>query len=125
MFVGFAPKAIDAIGGNQQVIVIEFSKVGNLTAKFEIDVEFDTASLQDVQQALARDAGNDMAATADCLPAVTGIDSIPDHELIANLLICFIIGSLVRGKCAIGEDDAPAISYTGRSRIDDRNIMRG
>src|SRR5579885_1626115 len=86
-FVCFAHDTVNAIGGNQQVIAAEFGEISNLATKREADTEFSAAPLQDVQQQLARDTGNHMTAATDCFTAITGIDIVPDHEMIANMRI--------------------------------------
>src|SRR5437016_8976596 len=66
-----------------------------------------------------------MAAAVQPFAAKIDIDGIPDHELIGNLFIRFIVCSLKRSQRAIGKNDPPAISYISRITLDNGNIMSG
>src|SRR5712692_5475857 len=106
-------------------MVTKFQEVVDLAAESQGDAQLLTASLQDVQQTLARNAGNNMASAADCLPAIMHIDGIPDHEMIGYLLICLIVSPLERGERAIRKDHTPAIGHIGRIALDDSDVIRG
>src|SRR5438105_1749045 len=56
--VGLTDKAIQPVRGDQQIVVTNFREIVHLAAKFQDDTQFIAAPLQDVEQALARDAGN-------------------------------------------------------------------
>src|SRR5947209_20246312 len=58
--IGFANEAVDAVGCYQQVVFTEIRELLDLTAKLQRDAQFSTAALQNMQQVLARNAGNNM-----------------------------------------------------------------
>src|SRR5258708_19892146 len=123
--VGFAHNAIDTVGGNQQIIAIKLGKVVYLVAEFQCDPKLEAAALQDIQQALARNAGNYMTCATYFLAAIVDIDVIPDHKVVGDLLVRFIIGSLERGQRPVGKYDAPAVGNIYRVALDDGNRIRG
>src|SRR5712691_2854320 len=92
--VGLANKTVDAVGPDQQVILTKLRKIVYLATESQGDAQLVAAPLQDIQQALARDAGNHMASAADRPPTITYIDGIPDHEMIGDLLVGLIIRPL-------------------------------
>src|SRR5271157_4140363 len=123
-FIRFANNAVEAIGGNQQVVVTKLGKVVYLATEFYADAKLVTATLQDVQQTFARDAGNNMPAATYLLISIIDIDGIPDHELIGDLFVCFIIRSLEGGKGAIGKNDTPTVGNVCRVALDNGDVVR-
>ena len=81
--------------------------------------------MQDIQQALARNAGNYMTCATYFLAAIVDIDVIPDHEVVSDLLVRFIIGPLERGQRPVRKYDAPAVGDICGVALDDGNSMRG
>src|SRR6266566_2623108 len=123
-FVGFAHNAIETISGNQQIVVAKFGKVVYLATELYVDTEFVAATLQDIQQAFARDAGNYMSSATYLLISIIHIDSIPDHEMLSDLFVRFIVCSLEGGQCAIRKNDTPAIGDVCRIALDDGDVVR-
>src|SRR5579885_1023730 len=76
-----------------------------------------------MQQAFAGNTGDNMAAAANSFAAIMYINGVPDHKVISNLLVGFVICSLERAKRAIRENDAPAIGDIGRVAFNDCNVM--
>src|SRR5207245_10081564 len=70
--VGLAHPPVDPVGAHQQVGLPEGRQVANFLTKDEVDAQLAGASLQDVEQDLARDAGEDVTAGTD--PAVRETD---------------------------------------------------
>src|SRR6266487_6524959 len=66
-----------------------------------------------------------MPSATDLLPAIIHVDGIPDHEMVSDLLVRFIIGSLERAQCTVRKDDSPAIGDICCITLDDGNIMQG
>src|SRR5215469_1885155 len=116
--VGLAHEAVDAIGGDQQIIATKLGKVVYLVSEFQRDQELAAAALQDMQQAFARNAGNHMAPATYFLAAIVDVDVIPDHEVIGDLLVGFIIGPLERGQRPVRKYDAPAVGHVSRVALD-------
>src|SRR5579885_1532786 len=85
--VGCAYQAVDAIAGNQQIESREGDEVFDLVVELNGHAQCSAAPLQDAQQCFARDAGNDMTATANSFAAIAGINSIPDNKAAGDLLI--------------------------------------
>src|SRR5262249_8555797 len=65
-----------------------------------------------------------VTSAAYLLITIIHIDGVPDHEMIGNLLICFIIGPLKGGQRAIRKNNAPAIGDICRIAFDDENVVR-
>src|SRR2546425_449672 len=122
--VGFAHNAIETIGGDLQVVVTKLVKIVDFATEFYADAKFEAATLQDVQQAFARDAGNNMPTATYLLISIVHIDGIPDDELIGDLFVCFIICSLEGGQCAIGKNNTPAVGDVCRIALDNGNVVR-
>src|SRR5713226_8006742 len=122
-FIRFTHNTVETIGGNEQVVVSKPGKVVYLATEMYFDTEFVAATLQNVQQAFARDAGNNMSSATYLLISIIHIDSIPDHELIGDLFVCFIIGPLEGGQCAIGKNDAPAIGDVCCIALDNGDVV--
>ena len=92
--VDLAYNTVDTVSGDQQIIAAQVSKILYFLLENQVNTHFFTTSLQNVEQVLPRDTGDDMtAATDDCFP-VMHIDSIPDDKSVGDLLVASVIGSL-------------------------------
>ncbi len=117
-----ARQAIHAIRADQQVIVAEVREVVDLALELQRDAQLAAAVLQDAEQPLARDPGDDMPAAAYLGLAVAHGDGVPDDEALRNRLVAGVVGLLEGGEGAVGEDDAPAIGRVGRVALDHANL---
>ena len=66
-----------------------------------------------------------MSSAANGLTAIVHIDSVPDDELVGDLLVRFVIRSLEGGQRAVRKDHAPAIGHVGGIAFEDGDIVRG
>src|SRR5215472_8935417 len=64
-----------------------------------------------------------MAAAVQPLAPKIDIDTIPDHELISNLFIRFVVCPLKRSQRAIRKNDPPAVGYICRIALDNDDIV--
>ena len=52
------------------------------------------------------------------------VDSVPDDEVVGDLLVGLVIGTLEGGKRAIGKDHPPAVGDARRVALDDSYFAR-
>src|SRR5579885_2179159 len=122
--VGCAYQAVDAIAGNQQIESREGDEVFDFAVELNGHAQFSAAPLQDAQQCLARDAGNDMTAAANGFSAIAGINGVPDDKAVGDLLIGGKVCALEGGQCTIRKDDTPAIGHIRRVALNNCDVVR-
>ena len=76
--------AVDAVGRDDQVGVTIGAEVLDLGFEPQLDAERPRPLLQDVEQALARDAGEAVAAGADDVPLEVHVDVVPVLEAVLD-----------------------------------------
>ncbi len=84
--VACADRAVDAIGCDDQVGVGEFGDVVDLALEDQLHAEFRRAVLENVEQALAFDAAEAVAAGADDTALEMDVDVVPMDEAVADAL---------------------------------------
>src|SRR6266852_4290656 len=89
--VGLADQAVDAIRADNQIVTGKAREIVNLRLKAQVYAEFAAAIREDVEQHPPRHACENMPPTADDLSPIVNVDWIPDHELIGDRLIRFVI----------------------------------
>src|SRR2546427_9021681 len=80
------------------------------------------APLQDVEQELARDTGEHMAAATDALAAIPHINSVPGHKMVRDVEVGLVISFPERSQRAVGEDDTPTVCGIGRVALNDGDV---
>src|SRR5438874_13484450 len=64
-----------------------------------------------------------MSTTTDSFSTIIGINGIPDHKMIVNLLICLIVSPLKRSQCAVRKNHTPAIGHIRRIAFNNSNLV--
>src|SRR5207245_3152342 len=100
-------QAIDAVRTDDQVSALELRHVAHLALELQPNSERPAAPLQDVEQYLARDPGEDVAAGPDHGVAIIDVDRVPASEALADLGVGFVVGITKRTKRFFREDDTP------------------
>jgi len=75
-------------------VLRKLSKVVYLYIELHLHAQFDAPTLEDVEQHLTRYSGYNMPPASDRLAPVMHVDSIPDDEVVGDLLIGFVVGTL-------------------------------
>ena len=70
--------------------------------------------LQDVEQELPRDAGEDVASRTDGVIVVLHVNGIPPDEVFRDVLVGLRINLLEGGQRPFGKDHPPAVGRIGR-----------
>ena len=81
-------------------------------------------SLQDLEQPLARDRRERMAARAQLAAAVADVDTVPARERVRDLQVRLRIGVAQRAERLLAEDDAPAERRIRRVPFGHPNVDR-
>ncbi len=103
-----AGAASQAVARNDQVGV-RIRRVGrDVGLEHELDAKRFAARLQDVEQPLAPDAAEPVAARADGAPADVDLDVVPVVERRQDRLRGGLVGLLQVAERLVGEDDTPA-----------------
>ena len=84
--VARADRAVDAVGGDDQVGIGEFGDVMHLAAEDQLHAKIGGAFLQDVEQVLALDAAEAVPARADHAALEVDVDVVPMREAVADAL---------------------------------------
>src|SRR5260370_35079279 len=90
-FIRFTHNTVETIGGNEQVVVSKPGKGVYPATQMYVDTEFVAATLQNVQRAFARDAGNKRSTQTYLRMSIKHTDSIPDHERVSEFLVGLIM----------------------------------
>ena len=118
-----ADAAVDAVGGDDQVGVPVGLEILDLGLELQLDAEAARPGLQDVEQALARDAAKAMAARGDHLAPEVDVDVVPVGKAVEDLgrALRVVGAQVVHGL--VGEDDAPAEGVVGPVALDDDDLV--
>jgi hypothetical protein len=95
-----------------------------IAAEQDLDAERLGATLQDVEEDLARQAGETVTARGHDLAAIMDIDGVPVGEAPRDLAVCLGIGRGDVAERLIGEHDAPAERVLRAVALDDDDPMR-
>src|SRR5690606_24949646 len=100
--------AVDAVRRDDQVGVARAVEVFDLGLEAKLDPEFPRPLLQDVQEALARNAGEAVAAGAHDVALEMDVDVVPVLEGVLDRggALRIVAPQMVEGL--VGEDHAPA-----------------
>ena len=119
--VARADAAVETIAGDHQVSLVLRGQrlvVGRVGLEDQVDAQFEAALLQDVQQALAADAAEAVAAGAhlpaleEDLDVIPMVERLPDHPRRAGL------GHLEIGQRLVAQHHAPAEGVEGAVALD-------
>ena len=103
-----ADAAVQAVAGDDEVGIGVSRVILHVGFKDEFDALFLTARLQDVQQALAPDAAEAVAARAHDLPSDVDFNVVPVVEGVEDLRGALGVGALQVAQRLVGEHHAPA-----------------
>ena len=119
-----AHAAVDAVRRDDQIGVAISGKILDLALELQPDAEAARALLQDVQQALAGDAGKAMAARADDVPLEVDVDVVPVLEgcLDRGSALGVVLPEI--GECLVREHHAPAEGVVGAVALDHQHVVR-
>ncbi len=115
---------VDTVGGHHQVTARERVQAGHVGVEGELDAEVAAAALQDLQQPLAGDRGEHVAAGADGAAAVDDVDGAPAGEGVADLHEAGMVGVAQRPEGLLGEHHPPAEGRVGCVALDHGDLVR-
>src|SRR6267142_3290767 len=120
-----ADGAVDAVGADHQIRVGVSREIADLRLELEPHPELGAATLQDVEQALARDAREAVAPRGQHLATVVDVDGIPVSEAAGDLGVALAIGLGKALERRVGEDDPESERIVGPVPLDDRDVVAG
>ena len=120
-----APRpAVDAVGRDDQVGVSTGVRMVDLGFEPQLDAEAPRPLLQDIEQALARDASKAMAARADDLPLEVHVDVVPVLEAACNRRGAVRVVLPQPVQRLVGEHHAPTERVVGAVALDHEDVVR-
>ena len=117
-----AHEAVHAVRAHDEVRV-QLGDVGHLGIEAQLGAELARAQLEDVQEQLARDGREGVAARAQQPPAMVDVDRGPARERVGDLQVALGVGVAQRAERLLGEHDAPAERRVGCVALDDGDVM--
>ena len=122
--VAAADPAVDAIRGDDQIGVPVDREILDVALELQPDAEPAGALLEDLEQALAGDAGEAMAAGTHHMPLEVDVDVVPVLEAVLDRggALGIVLPEVVQGF--VGEHHAPAEGVVGAVALDQKNVMR-
>src|SRR5690625_4140640 len=121
--MGSAHPAVDAIGSNDQVRIGVEGDVIDLGFEHQVYAQFLGACLQDVEQVLAADPHESVAAGSDGVPLEVDVDIVPVSEVAADFGGAFRIVGLEVSQRFVGENHAPAKGVIGAVALNHMNVV--
>ena len=119
-----ADAAVQAVGRDDQV-GIDVGVVLHVGFVDELHAQFHAALLQDVQQLLAADAAEAVAAGADRAAVDADVDIVPVVEGFQYLVGGLRVGLAQRAERLVRKDHAPAEGIAGAVALQHRDLVRG
>ncbi len=119
-----ADAAVQAVAGDDEVGVGIRAVVLHVSLEDEPHALFLATRLQDVQEPLAADAAEAVAARAHHLAADVDFDVIPVVERFEDLRGTLGVGALQVAQRLVGEDHAPAEGVVRPVALDHRDVVR-
>ena len=103
---------------------IRVGQLRDLGAELELDADRAAPPLQDLQQALARDRRERVAARAQLAASVADVDAVPPGERVRDLEVRLRVGVAQGAECLLAEDDAPTERRIGSVSFRDPHLDR-
>ena len=122
--VAVADAAVDAVGGDDQVGIGEVATIVHLALEHQLDAQCLGAMLQDVEQVLALDAAEAVAAGGDDAALEMDVDVVPMREAVEDFLLARRIGAFQVAQRLVGEHHAPAERVVGAVALDHGDAVR-
>ena len=119
-----ADAAVEAVAGDDEIGVGVVGRRLRVGLEHQLDADFLAARLQDVEQALATDAAEAVAARRDPGAADVDLDVVPVVERVEDLCRARRVGRLQVAERLVGEDDTPAERVVGLVALDDDDLVR-
>src|SRR5262249_29726707 len=123
--VALADPAVYAVGGHDQVGVGEAVEAVDLGLEGELDAQVAGAGLQDLQQLLAADAAEAVAARAHRLALEMDLDIVPVGEVGTDLGRALGVVRLQVVQRLLRQHHAPAEGVVRAVALDDADPVRG
>ena len=126
-FVACADAAVEAVAGDHEVGVVlpcQGLVVGDLGLENEVHAQLVAAVLQDVEQALAADADEAVAAGAHAAALEEHLDVVPVVERVAHGLGRGRVGALQIAQRLVREHHTPAEGVVGPVALDHGHLQR-
>ena len=126
-FVAGADAAVQAVAGDDQIGVVLLGErlvIGDIGLEHELHTEFVAALLQDVEQALAADADEAVAARAHAAALVEDLDVVPVVEGVLHGLRRLGVGPPQVDQGLVGEHHPPAEGVVGPIALDHGHLQR-
>ncbi len=124
--VALAHQAVEAVGGQHQVGAVfagDCLIVFDILLEHELDAHFLAAGLEDVEQLLAADPDEAVAAAAHRFALEVHLDVVPAVEGVADRRAGNGVGLPQIAHGGIGEHDAPAEGVIGAVALDDHDVV--
>ena len=112
-------EAVRAVRADDEV---GLRKLLHLDAELEDDPQLAAAGLQDLEQPLARDRRERVAARDELAPLVADVDSVPARERVRDLEVRLGIRVAQRPERLLAEDHAEAERRVGRVPLEDADV---
>ncbi|EPJ37289.1 hypothetical protein STAFG_5643 [Streptomyces afghaniensis 772] len=122
--VGLAGGAVDAVRGDDQVVGLREVFRG-LGVEAEVDTEFAAAGVEDVEEALAAEGGESVAAGGVAGVAVDDVDVVPADEVPLEGLVDLGVCVFYAAEGFVGEDHAEAEGVVGGVSFPDGDVAGG
>ena len=125
--VARADGAVDAVAGDHEVRAVlrrHRLVVGDIGLEYELDAELLAARLQDVEQPLAADPAEAVAAGRDPVPLEEHIDVVPVVERLQNRARRRLVGVDEVAEGLVREHDAPAERVVGPVALENDDFVR-
>ena len=114
-----ADEAVRAVGRDDE---IRLRKLLDLDAELERHAELAAARLEDLEQPLARDRRERMAARRQLATLVADVDPVPAGERVRDLQVRLGVGVAQCAERLLAEDDAEAEGRIGRVPLEDADV---
>ena len=123
--IALADAAVEAVAGDHQVGVVLRGQrlvVRGVGLEHQLDAEREAALLQDVEQPLAADAAEAVAARAHLAALEEHLDVVPVMELVADQRGRVGVGRREVGQRLVAQHHAPAEGVEGAVALDHRDL---
>lgn len=116
-------RTVDAVGADHQIgLGGHVRGLSDRRLEAEIHAHLATAVVEDLQQRRSHEAGVRVAAAANALSPVVGVDRIPGGSSLDQPRRGRLVGVAQNGGAFLREDDPPAVRLVGRVALAHRHV---
>ena len=120
-----ADQAVDAVGGQHQIGVAIRREIGDVGLEPQGHAQLGAASLEDVEQGLARHPREPVAGGGQNLALIVDVDVVPVREGAGDRLAGGPVGLDEGVERGVGEDHPEAEGVVGPVALDDGDVVAG